>query len=157
MKHTWLAGILASLLVVGTAAAQTARPGAAQAKGEVPTGEVTLGSVNIPRPVMADGKPLAPGQYQVRLTAQEAQPSVAGIKMERWVEFVRGGKMVGREVVSIVPAAEEKDLMPGPDSGKPPREGSRVELLKGNDYLRIGINRGGVNYLIHLPVAKTTA
>jgi len=26
--------------------------------------------------------------------------------------------------------------------------------LKGDEYLRVWINRGGVNYLVHLPVAK---
>ena len=30
--------------------------------------------------------------------------------------------------------------------------GVKVELLKGNDYLRIWINRGGTHYFIHLPV-----
>ncbi|MFN2447755.1 MAG: hypothetical protein ABR606_19490 [Vicinamibacterales bacterium] len=157
MKQTWLVGILASMLVVGTTAAQTPRQGDAQSQGEVPTGESMLGSVNIPRPVTADGKPLAAGQYQIRLTPQEAQPSVPGIKMERWVEFVRGGQVRGREVVSIVPAAEEKDLMPGPDAGKPPRNGAKVELLKGEEYVRVWLNRRGVNYLLHLPVSAKTS
>jgi hypothetical protein len=36
----------------------------------------------------------------------------------------------------------------------PPRPGAaRVELLRGGDYLRIWINHGGTQYLIHLPVA----
>jgi hypothetical protein len=151
MTNTWLVGIFASVLMVGGAAAQTQKPASAQPAGEVPTGEVSLGTVNIPRAVTADGKPLPAGQYQVRLTPQEAQPTVPGIKMERWVEFLRGGKMVGREVVSIVPAGEMKDLMPGPDTDKAPNNSSRVELLKGNEYLRVWINRRGVNYLIHLP------
>ena len=35
--------------------------------------------------------------------------------------------------------------------GKKPGPGTAtVELLKGNDYLRVWINRGGNNYLIHL-------
>jgi len=72
--------------------------------------------------------------------------------MERWVEFVQGGKVAGREVVSIVPAGEMKDLMPGPEEGKAPGSGAKVEMLKGDDYLRVWIARNGVNYLIHLPV-----
>lgn len=156
MKQTWLVGCLASMLVVGSAAAQTPRQGAAQIQGEVPAGELMLGTVKIPRPVIADGKPLPAGQYQVRLTAQEAQPAVPGIKMERWVEFVRGGQVRGREVVSIVPDSELKDLMPGPDASKPPRNAAKVELLKGGDYVRVWINRRGVNYLIHLPTGSTT-
>ena len=55
---------------------------------------------------MADGKALKAGTYQVRLTAQAAMPAVAGQPMERWVEFVQGGKVAGREVVSIVPASK---------------------------------------------------
>ena len=127
---------------------------AAAQQGQAPTGETALGSVRLTRGVMADGKPLKAGTYQVRLTSQDASPQVPGIKMERWVEFLQGGKVAGREVVSIVPQAELKDLMPGPDSL--PRAGSggaRVEMLKGNEYVRVWINRGGVHYLIHMPPA----
>jgi hypothetical protein len=54
----------------------------------------------------------------------------------------------GREVVSIVPSAEIGQVA----DSKPPRAGaSKVELLKGNDYLRVWINRQGTHYLIHLP------
>ena len=31
------------------------------------------------------------------------------------------------------------------------RNGVRVDMLKGNDYVRVWINRGGNNYLINLP------
>jgi hypothetical protein len=123
-------------------------------QGQPPTGETALGSVRLTRSVMADGKPLKAGTYQVRLTSQEAAPPAVGIKMERWVEFLQGGKVAGREVVSIVPAAELKDLMPGPDTLPRAASGSaRVEMLKGNDYVRVWINRGGVHYLIHMPPA----
>jgi len=114
---------------------------------------VALGAVTLPRAVTADGKPLAKGTYQVKLTAQNATAPAPGAtpNLERWVEFVQGGQVKGREVVSIVPAGEVKDLMPGPDAGKSVTNAAKVELLKGNDYLRVWINRRGVNYLIHLP------
>ena len=148
MTRKWLAGTaIAALLSVGAAAQTTPQ-------GQVPTGETALGSVNIPRAVMANGQTLAAGSYQVRLTAEAAQPSVPGIQMERWVEFVRGGKVVGREVVSIVPQGEVKDLLPGPEGSRPGANSARVEMLKGDDYLRVWINRRGVNYLLHLPPAK---
>jgi hypothetical protein len=146
MKFGFVAVLVGSL--VAGASAQTAQ------QGQAPAGETALGSVRLTRSVMADGKPLKAGTYQVRLTSQDASPAVPGIKMERWVEFLQGGKVAGREVVSIVPASELKDLMPGPDSL--PRAGSgssRVEMLKGDDYLRVWINRGGVHYLIHMPPA----
>jgi hypothetical protein len=144
MKVRWLVAVLVSTLAT-VAAAQS---------GQVPTGETALGSVRIPRSVKADGKDLKAGTYQVRLTSQEASPAVPGIKMERWVEFVQGGKVAGREVVSIIPADEVKDTQPGPDlPGKAPRAGTRVDMLKGGDYLRVWITRGGVQYLIHMPPA----
>jgi hypothetical protein len=144
MKVRWLVAFLLAAFT-GVAAAQ---------QGQVPTTETALGSVRIPRAVKADGKDLKAGTYQVRLTAQAAAPAVPGQTMERWVEFVQGGKVVGREVVSIVPAAEVKDLQPGPDAApSTTRTGTRVEMLKGNEYLRVWINRAGVGYLIHMPPA----
>jgi len=147
MKVRILVATLAAVLTAGVVSAQTTP------QGQVPAGEATLGSVSLPRSVMADGKPLKAGTYQVRLTAQAATPAVPGQTMERWVEFVQGGKVAGREVVSIIPAAETKDLQPGPDAPASTRTGTRVEILKGNEYLRVWINRAGVGYLIHLPPA----
>lgn len=147
MKVRILVATLAAVLTAGVVSAQTTP------QGQVPAGEATLGSVRLPRSVMADGKALKAGTYQVRLTAQAATPAVPGQTMERWVEFVQGGKVAGREVVSIIPAAETKDLQPGPDAPASTRTGTRVEMLKGNEYLRVWINRAGVGYLIHLPPA----
>jgi hypothetical protein len=123
---------------------------------QVPTTETALGSVRIPRAVMADGKPLPAGTYQVRLTAQEATPPAVGqtAPYERWVEFLKGSNVAGREVVSIVPQSEVS--MVAEDA--PPRPGgSKVQMLKGNDYLRVWINRGGTHYLIHLVAGGGTA
>jgi hypothetical protein len=118
---------------------------------EEPTapGAMVLGTVRLTKAVKADGKDLAPGTYQVRLTADEAKPDAKGSteKLERWVEFVKGKNVVAREVVSIVPAAEaklvQKDTPPAPG-------GSKVETLKGGDYTRVWINKGGNYYLVHL-------
>ena len=143
MKFGFVA-VLVGSLVAGVASAQ---------QGQAPAGETALGSVRLTRSVMADGKPLKAGTYQVRLTSQAASPAVPGQTMERWVEFLQGGKVAGREVVSIVPGSEMKDLMPGPDGGTAAAGSARVEMLKGNDYVRVWINRGGVNYLIHMPPA----
>jgi hypothetical protein len=133
----------------GHTAPKTQPPMAAQAS--VPTGDLALGSVNIGRAVRADGQPLPAGTYQVRLTSQTASPDAIGQTPDaaRWVEFVRGGKVVGREVVTIVPQSEislvQKDAPPAPN-------GSKAELLRGGDYLRVWINRGGNHFLIHMPV-----
>jgi hypothetical protein len=90
----------------------------------------------------------------VKVTAQEAKPETVGTTepLERWAEFSQGGSVKGREVVSIVPEAEIKMVV----KDAPPRPGtSKVQTLKGNDYLRIWVNRGGNHYLIHLPTGAT--
>jgi hypothetical protein len=159
MKKVMFAVALVSALNAGAAWAQGAEgPGHTVPKTQpnlapepsVPGGELALGSVNLRRAVRADGKPLPAGTYQLRLTNQQASPDAIGQteSAERWVEFVRGGKVVGREVVTIVPQAEislvQKDAPPA-------RNGAKVETLKGGDYVRVWINRGGNHYLIHLP------
>ena len=117
-----------------------------------PDGEMTLGSVHIPKGVKADGKPLSAGTYTVRLTPQTASPDAKGqtASLERWVEFMKGGKVAGREVDTIVPQSEiskvQKDTPPKPN-------GAKVETLKGGDYVRVWINKGGNHYLLHLPTS----
>lgn len=154
MNRKWLAAAIASVLVSTSAVTYAGAPQGG-ATAAVPAGDTVLGTVNIPRAVTADGKPLPAGRYTVRLTAEAAQPAPGqSANLERWAEFVRGGKVVGRELVSIVPADEVKDTMPGPDMpGRVGRAGSRVEMLKGGEFLRVWIARGGHNYLIHLPPA----
>lgn len=160
MKQTWLVGAVASVLFVASAAAYSSTESQPASTAQVPAGETVLGTVAIPRGVMADGKPLPAGRYTVRLTTQTAAPgSAPGAlpELERWVEFVQGGQVRGRELASIVPADEVKMTMPGPDMpGRVGRTGSRVEMLKGGEYLRVWIARGGHNYLIHLSAGSAT-
>jgi hypothetical protein len=116
-----------------------------------PQGQIALGTVTLPKAVKADGKPLPAGTYQVRLTTEQAGQDAKGQTkaLERWAEFLKGGKVVGRELVTIVPQADvpkvQKDTPPG-------RNGTKVETLKGGDYVRVWINRDGNHYLMHLPV-----
>jgi hypothetical protein len=122
-----------------------------EAAPSAPDGQLQLGTVRIPKGVKADGKPLPPGTYQVRLTTDTPSQEAKGQtkSLERWAEFLKGGKVAGREVVTIVPQADiskvEKDTPPRPNS-------SKVETLKGGDYVRVWINKGGNHYLMHLPV-----
>jgi hypothetical protein len=131
--------------------APKAQPESAPAPS-VPTGEMQLGSIHLTKGVKADGKPLGAGTYQLRLTAQAATPNATGQtpSSERWVEFLQRGQVKGREVVTIVPQSEidkvQKDTPPHANA-------SKVEALKGGDYIRVWINRGGNHYLLHLPTA----
>jgi hypothetical protein len=119
--------------------------------GTVPTGEVALGSVRIPKAVTADGKPLAAGTYTVKLTAKEADPPAAGQTptLERWVEFTQGGQTKGREIVTIIPSSEVQRVVKEPPPGA---SHAKVETLKGGDYLRVWIAKGGNHFLVHLPI-----
>jgi hypothetical protein len=141
---------LVATVAAGVVAGASAAPRGTQAAG-VPAGEAVLGTIHLGRRVLADGKPLPAGTYRVRLTAQTAQPTARGASpdLERWVEFLQGGQVKGREVATIVP----KDEVAQVAKGRPPAAGAaRVELLKGGEYVRVWINRGGTHYLIHLPV-----
>jgi hypothetical protein len=111
-----------------------------------------LGTVHLPKGLKADGKDLPAGTYQVRLTADEAKPDAKGSSevLERWVEFVQGGQVKGREVVSIVPAGEAKLVQ---KDTPPAAGGSKIETLKGGDYMRLWINKGGAYYLVHFAKA----
>jgi hypothetical protein len=159
MKKQWiLVGMLASVMLgspalVAQHKAPNTQPTTAQPPS-APTGEVPLGAVRIPRGVMADGKALPAGTYTVKVTAQEAKPEAVGTTepLERWAEFSQGKEVKGREVVSIIPETEIKMVV----KDAPPRPGtSKVQTLKGNDYLRVWVNKGGNHFLIHLPTGAT--
>ena len=123
-----------------------------EAAPSAPAGDLALGAVQITRRVKANGETLAPGTYQIRLTADLARPDATGQtpQLERWVEFRQGTQVRGKEVVSIIPSTDiskvQKDSAPRPGSYK-------VEMLKDNEYVRVWINRGGNHYLIYLPPA----
>jgi len=157
MRNQWvLVGILAgSLLAAPTlAVAQHKTPNQQPTTDQaptVPTGDLVLGTVHLTKATTADGKPLAAGVYQVKLTAQEAKPDAKGASenTERWVEFLQKGSVKGREVVSIVPQNEVKNVVkdtPPAANGTP-----KVQTLKGNDYMRVWFNKGGNHYLIYFP------
>ena len=160
MRNQWvLVGILAGSLMAAPAVglAQHKTPNqqpTTDATPTVPAGELVLGSVHLTKATTADGKPLPAGVYQVKLTAQEAKPDAKGASenIERWVEFLQKGAVKGREVVSIVPQNEVKNVVkdaPPAANGAP-----KVQMLKGNEYLRVWFNKGGNHYLIYFPTGE---
>lgn len=144
MKRVFQVGVLAAIVaLVGV------MPAAAQ------SASTPLGSVTLKQRVKANGEVLPPGTYLIRLTPEEAKPAIGQTPgAERWVEFVKGGKVVGREVVTIVPDSDIAQIAEGP---RPPKGGVRVDTLKGGEFIRIWINKNGNNYLIHLPPADKTS
>src|SRR5262249_52907129 len=93
--------------------------------------------------------PLAAGTYQVRLTGDEVKPATGQAPdAEKWVEFVKGGKVAGREVATVITAEDIGKIAKG---RKPKANTASTELLKGGDYYRVWINKGGTNYIVNLP------
>jgi hypothetical protein len=134
-RHLVLAGIFAGALG-GALAAQSS--------------STTLGTVHLRRSLLANGQKLPAGTYQVRLS-NDAVPQVAGQAGETWVDFVRGGKVAGRELAIVVSEADIKSIVKGArlTGGEP-----RVEMLKDGQYWRVWLRKGPNHYLIHLPPAS---
>ena len=139
MNRMRLASLFAAAFAV--AALQTA-PLHAQKAGQA------LGTVKIPKSAMANGQSLAAGTYSVRLADGSVTPAVGQTpEGMHWVEFVQAGQVKGRELATVVSGPEAKDVLKGKG---PAPGGAVVHTLKGNDYMRVWINQGGKNYLIHL-------
>ncbi len=137
------------VLVGGLAAALAATTAFAQPSGT--SGTTALGTVHLSTKVMADGKPLPAGTYQVRLTTDEPKPGLGQEPgSERFVEFVRGGQVAGREVATVISAEDIGKIAKG---RRPKLNTAIVEQLKGGNYWRVWINKGGTNYLINMPPA----
>lgn len=111
----------------------------------------SLGQVRIAKAVKANGQPLAAGTYTLRLTGDQGRPVVGQTPDEsQWVEFVQGTEVKGRELATVLSAAEAKKVVKG---GKLPASGAAsAELLRGGDYIRVWATRGGSHYLLHLAV-----
>ncbi len=136
------------LILVGTLVAAVGMPLALLAQ----TSATALGSVTLGRNVMADGKPLASGTYQVRLTTESPKPGAGQTpESERYVEFLRGGKVLGREVASIVSQADIEQVA---DSKRQPAAGCEPRRAAQGRRLRAGMDQPrGSELLIHLVAA----
>lgn len=119
------------------------------ARRPLPTTPLRWLRVQIPPGVLAGGKPLPAGTYDVRLSDMKPGPDAVPSAAQQAVEFVSGGVVAAREVAEIV---RDDDLPPVGASTQPAAPGVRVELLKGGEFLRISVKRDGVRYLVHLPV-----
>lgn len=150
MKQLVLVGALLSAWSAASAA-QTASSAGQPSQGAATARTAILGTVRLTKNVMADGKSLPAGTYQVRLSNDEVKPAVGQApEGERWVEFVTDGKVAGREMATVISADDIGKIAKG---RQPKTNSSSVELLKGGDYWRVWINKDGTNYIINLPPA----
>jgi hypothetical protein len=109
----------------------------------------SLGTVAIEHPVLANAQQLAPGHYEVHLTDTWLDPLETGEQQGmRWVEFRAAGRTAGREAALVIPAGAINAI----SEAHPAPGATRVDLLKGGEFVRVWANRAGTNYLIHLPV-----
>jgi hypothetical protein len=114
------------------------------------TGAQSLGSVRVSRQVVANGQALAAGTYTLRVLPEAVPGAVGQTPAEsRWVEFVQGGQVKGKELATVVTGEEAKAVVGGTG---PAAGAARTQVLKGNDYLRIWVRRGATHYLVHLAI-----
>ena len=137
-----LALLIACALTAGSLHAQSNRPASADAS--------VLTTVRITTPVKAGGTPLPAGMYELRLTGEHPAPAANEQRHDQeWVEFISNGKVVGRELAEI---QYDDDLPAVGASSERARSGTRVEMLKDGEFLRISVKRDDNRYLIYLPV-----
>ncbi len=145
MKQRLFGAVLSGVMAVSVAMVG--------AQAQKPT---SLGAVKIVRNVMADGKPLAAGTYMLRVS-DEMPKAVVGQSSDeaRWVEFVQGTTVKGREMATVLSKDALKAMSKAKTDASTPPASIKVEELKGGDgYIRVWVNHGGVQYLIHLTTAK---
>jgi hypothetical protein len=110
-----------------------------------------LGTVRITQPVMAGGKMLQPGTYEIRDTGEHATPLPGqSADAQTYVEFVANGTVMARDIAELM--QDEPGRPVGTSGGTSSRP--RVETLKGGDFLRVSMSRGSERLLIHLPVSR---
>jgi hypothetical protein len=135
-----------TLIIVGAAARTTPPP------LEPCATRAVLGRIQLPRAVLANGEPLAAGTYQVSLTSERPTLAVGQSPAGAcWVEFLQNGTPAGREVATVISNGEIDQVV---KAAKPTPNGSRVDVLKGGDYIRAWIHREGVHYIINMPPAR---
>ena len=108
-----------------------------------------LGTVRITQSVMAGGKMLQPGTYEIRDTGEHVTPLPGqSADAQTYVEFVANGIVMARDVAELMQDQPGPVGTSGGTSSRP-----RVEMLKGGDFVRVSMSRGAERLLIHLPVA----
>jgi hypothetical protein len=109
--------------------------------------------MTITEPVRADGKPLAPGTYEVWIL--DDRPDVnagAPSDAQRVVELYQNGKLLAREVAEVFPPGASTVGTSGTTGGRMPK--ATVQKLQGGQFVRVAINDASGRYLIHLPTAS---
>jgi hypothetical protein len=134
--------LLVCALSVGSLNAQSSRTSTGD--------DNVLTTVRIPTAVKAGGTLLPAASYQLRLTGEHPAPGGEQREVQEWVEFISNGKVVARELAEIL---YDDDRPAVGASAQKARTGTRVEMLKDREFLRVSIKRDNERYLIYLPVS----
>jgi hypothetical protein len=138
------------MLVAAVAGVMAAPVASIELGAQAQAGAQSLGSVRISRQVVANGQALGAGTYTLRVLPDAVPGAVGQTPAEsRWVEFVQGGQVNGKELATVVTGEEAKAVV----GDTPPSSGGvKAQVLKGNDYLRVWARRGATHYLVHLAI-----
>jgi hypothetical protein len=142
IRRVLLSCFVAGSLGVGTALAHHTVPGRTHP---------VVTTVRIAQPVTAGSTPLAPGRYEFIVT-DESPAAASGHPNEsqRWVEFVRDGMVVARDIAEVFPRAER----PVGTSSASAAPRAVVEKLKADDFVRVSVNAVNARYLVYLPISQ---
>jgi len=114
---------------------------------------IVIGTVHIPKAAVANGAGLPAGTYTMRVSDdQPTVPAGQSPDAEKWIEFVQGGKVVAKEMASVVTDAVMASEVA--DRGRPKPGQTWLQTLKGGDYYRVWVNKGGNHYLVNLAIGK---
>jgi len=114
---------------------------------------IVIGTVHIPKAAVANGAGLPAGTYTMRVSDdQPTVPAGQSPDAEKWIEFVQGGKVVAKEMASVVTDAVMAAEVA--DRGRPKPGQTWLQTLKGGDYYRVWVNKGGTHYLVNLAIGK---
>lgn len=114
-----------------------------------------VAKVQITHAVLADGKSLAPGAYEVWISDERpvVHNGIAVSENQRVVEIAQNGTVVAREIAEVFRRGEPQAV--GTTGATGAR--ARVDLLRGGEFVRIALNDSGARYLIHLPTGSAPA
>jgi len=141
---------MSRLLLSALAVLSFALPAAAH--HDTPGKSHAVATVTISEPVKADGKPLAPGTYEVWIL--DDRPNLgagAPSNAQRVVELHQNGKTVATDIAEVFAPDERPVGTSGPTGTRMSK--AVVQKLRGGEFLRIAITDASGRYLIHLPTA----
>ena len=139
MSRVLVSCAVAGLFCVNTAWAHHTMPGR------------THPTVTISQQVMVDGKPLAPGTYEIYVSNDRPSTGAGTTDAQRVVEFARNGQVVATTLAELFPSARSGAVG---TSGATGSARARAQLLRGGEFVRVSFNDADGRYLIHLPTGR---